>query len=207
MLVILFLICIFFLIILLSRINIQIKNLQIIYPKIDKSKNNNNLKIIIKLKIFKNITLLKKNLTKKNIKKINVQNIQEKIKIIEKNTSITEDYKKLKKIAKKKYLKIKKIYLKTYIGTENVILTSFLVAGFSSIIFIFLGRNMEDYKEQNINIYPVYNYQNLLNIEFSGIFEIKMIHIINIIYILNKKEGVKKNERTSNRRPYDYSYE
>ena len=66
---------------------------------------------------------------------------------------------------------------------------------------------IQNYKEQNINIYPVYNYQNLLNIEFSGIFEIKMIHIINIIYILNKKEGVKKNERTSNRRSYDYSYE
>lgn len=204
MLVILFLFCLFFLTILLSKISIEIKNLKIFYPKLDNNIINNNYVITIKLKIFSNLTLLKKVLTKNSIKKIN---IQEKIKKIEKNTSITEDYKKLKKIAKKKYLKIRKIYLKTYIGTENVILTSLLVAGFSSIIFIFLGRNMEDYKEQNINIYPVYNHQNLLNIEFSGIFEIKMIHIINIIYILIQKRRVEKNVRTPNRRSYGYSYE
>ena len=59
----------------------------------------------------------------------------------------------------------------------------------------------------NFNVTPIYNNPNLINIEFSGIFEIKMIHIINIIYILNKKEGVEKNDGTSNRRAYDYSYE
>ena len=56
------------------------------------------------------------------------------------------------------------------------------------------------------NIKPIYNNQNLIIGEFSGIFQIKMIHIINI-YVLKRKEGVKKNERTSHRRSYDYSYE
>ena len=56
---------------------------------------------------------------------------------------------------------------------------------------------------------PVYQNQNLVNLSVSGIFEVKLRHIINIIYILNRKEkkGVKKYERTSNRGSYDYSYE
>ena len=49
--------------------------------------------------------------------------------------------------------------------------------------------------------------KNLLNIEISSIFQIKMIHIINTICIVNKKRKGDKNERTSNRRPYDYGYE
>ena len=68
-------------------------------------------------------------------------------------------------------------------------------------------KKVENYKNQNFTIKPIYINQNLINILIDGIFEIKMIHIINIIYILNKKEGVKKYERTSNRRSYDYSYE
>ena len=56
------------------------------------------------------------------------------------------------------------------------------------------------------NVEPIYNSQNLINIAISGIFQIKMIHIINTIYVLNKKGGIEY-ERTSNRRSYDYSYE
>ena len=70
-----------------------------------------------------------------------------------------------------------------------------------------LKNKIKSYKTQKFNVKPVFINKNLLNIDFSGIFEIKMIHIINIIYILNKKEGVKKYERTSNRRSYAYSYE
>ena len=36
---------------------------------------------------------------------------------------------------------------------------------------------------------------------------IKMIHIIDMLYRLNKKGEVKRYERTSDRRTYDYSYE
>ena len=70
-----------------------------------------------------------------------------------------------------------------------------------------MGSNPATPANKKYIITPLYFNQNIVNIEISGIFEIKMIHIINIIYILNKKEGVKKNERTSNRRSYDYSYE
>ena len=67
-----------------------------------------------------------------------------------------------------------------------------------------------DTKYQNYiyNIKPIYNNKNLYKINLNCIIEIKMVHIINIIYMLLKK-GRKKNEcsTTSNRKPYAYSYE
>ena len=64
-------------------------------------------------------------------------------------------------------------------------------------------------KERYIyNIKPLYYNKNLYKINLNCIIEIKMVHIINIIFILIKK-GRKKNEQstTSNRKPYAYSYE
>ena len=60
---------------------------------------------------------------------------------------------------------------------------------------------------QKFSIQPIYVNQNLINVDFSGIFQIKMIHIINTICMINKKRKGDKNERTSNRRFYDYGYE
>ena len=99
--------------------------------------------------------------------------------------------------------------LRIDIGTENAVLTSFMVPILGMLISVFIKNNATDYEKQNFIIQPIYCNKNLLNILFSGIFEFKMIHIINIIYILIRKEGVKKNERTttSNRRTYGHSYE
>ena len=113
---------------------------------------------------------------------------------------------KEEKINKDKF-NIKKINLSINIGTENASLTALLVAIISSITGIVFRKSIIDSKKQSFRIVPVYINKNLINIAVSGIFEIKMIHIINIMYVLNKKKGVKKNERTSNRRTYDYSYE
>ena len=104
----------------------------------------------------------------------------------------------------RKCTSLKKINLSINIGTENASLTALLVAIISSITGIVFRKSIIDSKKQSFRIVPVYINKNLINIAVSGIFEIKMIHIINV---LNKKEGVKKNERTSNRRTYDYSYE
>ena len=109
--------------------------------------------------------------------------------------------------------KVRKMYqkfkYKIDIGTEDAVLTSFMVPILGMLISIFIKNNTTDYKKQNFIIQPIYCNKNVLNILFSGIFEFKMIHIINIIYILIRKEGVKKNERTttSNRRTYGHSYE
>ena len=71
-------------------------------------------------------------------------------------------------------------------------LTAILIPIVSTIISFIIRLKVKEYKNQSFNIKPLFINQNLVNIEFSGIFEIKMIHIINIIYILNKK---RKKER------------
>ena len=111
------------------------------------------------------------------------------------------------KATKKINISIKKIKLYIELGTENASLTSIIIPIVSTVIANIFYKKVENYKNQNFTIKPIYINQNLINILIDGIFEIKMIHIINIIYILNRKKGVNKHERTSNRRSYDYSYE
>ena len=97
--------------------------------------------------------------------------------------------------------------LKLEIGTEGVMLTTFIIPFVSTIIALILKKYAKN-NHQKFKVNPIYKEKNILKLEFNGIFEIKMIHIINTICILKKKKGrVKKNVRTSNRRSYDYSYE
>ena len=109
--------------------------------------------------------------------------------------------------AKKLQMHIEKIKLKINFGTENTILTSFIVPIISTIWSIVLTKKRVKEEKQRLEINPIYNKGNLVNIVFEGIFEIKMIHIIKVICAKIKKRRVEKYERTSNRRAYDYSYE
>ena len=95
------------------------------------------------------------------------------------------------------------------IGTENAGLTSIIVPAISTIISIILRKKVKKVKKQKFIVQPIFQNRNLVNLSFTGIFEIKISHIINIIYRFYKKEkeGVKEYERTSNRGAYDYSYE
>ena len=114
--------------------------------------------------------------------------------------------KKIQKIINKN--KIKEINLKILIGTENASLTAFIIPAISTFIAMFLSKQIRQYNEKQVFcVAPVYIDKNLINVKFSGIFQIKMIHIINTICIVNKKRKGDKNERTSNRRTYDYGYE
>ena len=107
------------------------------------------------------------------------------------------------------HIEIKNINLKIDIGTENAIWTSIIVPTISTTIAFLLRKMVKRFENQIFIMNPIYKNQNLVNLFISGIFEVKMRHIINIIYFLIKKEkkGVKKYERTSNRGPYDYGYE
>lgn len=109
--------------------------------------------------------------------------------------------------ARKLQMHIEKIKLKINFGTENTILTSFIVPIISTIWSIVLTKKRVKEEKQRLEINPIYNKGNLVNIVFEGIFEIKMIHIIKVICAKIKKRRVEKYERTSNRRAYDYSYE
>ena len=102
---------------------------------------------------------------------------------------------------------LKRFELKIHIGIENVILTSTVVFIISIIISFILKKYSTKNTKQYFKIMPKYGDENFIDLQFNGIFEIKMIHIINTICIEKKKRRVEENERTSNRRSYDYSYE
>ena len=210
-LVFLFFILIMFLLIIMlvfSKIKICIDDYRYIstLPKLKKTE----YKITVCLYVLKIIPVFKIKINKNKFKKIR-EKLKEKFKNIdlldiEKEKEIN---KKILKATKALNINIDKFYLKVELGTENVIFSSIIIPIVGTLVAWFLQRENVSYNKQTFDIKPIYYNQNLLNILFSGIFEIKMIHIINIIYILTKKEGVKKYERTttSNRRTYGYSHE
>lgn len=192
--------------IIFSKIRIEIINFN--FNSMKPRHINNNYKILINFYTFDKIPIFKIRITKLILDKLKLK-YKEKIRNVEmKLLSNTSKINKKKINAMKKLdIIIKKIDLDIELGTENAGVTAMIIPLVSTIISIVLKNKVSNYKEQFFKISPVYINQNLINIRVSGIFEIKMIHIINIIYVLSKKEGVKKNERASDRRPYDYSYE
>lgn len=198
----------FIMLLVFSKIQIEILNVK--YKSVDKRHLNKNYEIVLILKILDKIPIFKFKIDKKKLEKLKKKEKLQK-RVNEINLKIIENKNKFDKnileAIKKANIVIKKINLKIEIGTENAFFTSLLVPVISTIVSILIRRKIKNINKQRFIVKPIYYNQNIANIEISGIFEIKMIHIINIIYILNKKEGVKKNERTSNRRSYDYSYE
>lgn len=200
-------------ILLFSKIKINVNKFN--YLSINPKNRKTDYNIIIQLIILKKFPILEIKFNKNNIIKI------EKIKRKIKNKFETFDFTEIKKdkeikkkileIIKKLKIDIDKINLNIEIGTENAVLTSFIIPIVATLVTYILRTNIKNNfiksEENKFKIKPIYYNQNLLNILFSGIFEIEMIHIINIICILRKKEGVKEYERTSNRRTYGYSYE
>ncbi len=207
--VFLFIILIILLMIITIKIKFEIQNLKISTNENPHLNKKYQIKIIIYT--FGIIPIFKIKLNNKKIKKIiNNQTIKEKIKqqetkIIENKANIDKEViTSLKKIK----TEIKEINLKIIIGTENASLTAFTIPVISTLVAVFLSKQIKKYNEKQVFLVePVYLDKNLLNIEISSIFQIKMIHIINTICIVNKKRKGDKNERTSNRRTYDYSYE
>lgn len=192
------------LLLIFSKIRIEIINFK--FSSITVRHINQDYKIIIKLYVLSKIPILKVNITKTKLEKLKLKEKIRKIdfKALQNKNSFD---KRIFKAMKKANIAIQDIHLKMQLGTENAALTSMIVPVLSTIIAIILRKKVKETSNQSFEITPVYSNQNLINIGISSIFEIKMIHIISIIYILNQKEGVKKYERTSNRRSYDYSYE
>ena len=202
-----------FLIIILIIITIRIKfefiNLR--FTSLEKEHLNKNYEIKITIYILQKIPILKTKITNKKLKKvINNERIKETIK--EQEEKIFRNTKDMEKQTikglKSLRIEIEEMNLKIFIGTEDASITAFIIPVFSTIIAMFLSQKVKKYNDKQIfSIMPIYINQNLINIEFSGIFQIKMIHIINVICIISKKRKGDKNGRTSNRRSYDYGYE
>ncbi|MCI8636724.1 MAG: DUF2953 domain-containing protein [Clostridia bacterium] len=189
-----------------SKIQIEIDNFK--FCSISKRHLNKDYEIIVKLYVLGLFPILKIPITKTKLEKMKVKEKIKNIdfKAIEENPRLN---KKIIETIKSIEFSIPKINLYIEIGTENASLTSIIVPTISAIIAIILRQKVKKVKNQKFIVQPIFQNQNLVNLSFEGIFEIKTSHIINIIYRFNKKEkeGVKEYERTSNRGAYDYSYE
>ena len=194
------------LIIVFSKIKIDVKKFE--YCSANKKHINPNYYIQLSWIILNKIPIIKIKLNKHTVKKLKLKD-----KFVDIDVKMWEERKKIDKetisIIKKIDFAIRKLKLKIDIGTENSAITSLLIPIVSTLISFLLRNKMKTKEEQTYIVQPIYKDQNYLNITISGIFDIKMNHIINVIYLLSRKnkKGVKKYERTSNRRSYDYSYE
>ena len=203
---ILLILCILLLIIVFSKIRIDVKKFE--YCSANKKHINPNYYLQLSWIILNKIPIIKIKLNKHTVKKLKLKD-----KFVDIDVKMWEERKKIDKetisIIKKIDFAIRKLKLKIDIGTENSAITSLLIPIVSTLISFLLRNKMKTKEEQTYIVQPIYKDQNYLNITISGIFDIKMNHIINVIYLLSRKnkKGVKKYERTSNRRSYDYSYE
>ncbi len=191
---------------LLSTLRININNLQI---SVIEKEIKFDYELYLSLNLFNKIKYLQIKLNKEKISKMQIQSKikPDQLEKIKQNASNNKE--QLKTVIKRLKIKLSKINLNIDIDTKNVLVTTGIVTLTSIIISNILSRFVKVNKKNyyKYKIIPSYKNKNILKIDFNCIINVKMVHIIYIIYILLKKRRDGKNERTSNRRSYDYSYE
>ena len=196
-----------FTILLLSKIQIEIKNLKIGNKEENRGRIKDKYDVKITLYFLKKIPILWFRLNDKKIRKISNSKQLEKIdlKAIEKNVKFNKETIQIIKNIK---IKISKLNLRIDIGTEDAILTSYLIAFIASLIGIILPHIVQKNKINNCKyiVNPIYQNRNIYHVNLDSIISIKIVHIIYSMLIFVKK-GRDKHERTSNRRAYAYRYE
>ena len=163
------------------------------------------------IKNMENSKILKK-ITKINIKKLSLnfeEKLKRKIKRKIKNNNIkpTEIANIIIKNLKIETLKFK---MNLKIGLDDALITSIILAILSSIISIGLRLTVKDIKNSKNYYYklmPIYGNGNILKLNLSCIINLKLVHIINIIYMVIKKGRSDRYVRASNRRSYGYCHE
>jgi hypothetical protein len=181
------------------------KKIRIIGLKLNKDKQE---KIKRKIQKLQNSKLIKK-LSKTSIKKIPLK-LEKKLEreILFNNI---KPLKLAKIIFKNLKIEILKFKMNLQIGLEDVIITSSLITIISVIVPIILrltNKYIKNINNYRYKILPIYGNKNVLKLDLDCIINLKLVHIINIIYIIVKmKRRSDKNERTSNRRSYDYCHE
>ena len=191
----------------LSTVKFSIENVYLSNVKKFKIKNKdrkNKAILKISLYLFDKIKWISIRIKEKRQKELlsEIKNKKINIKELIKNTNI--------EILDKLNIKISNLKLNVKIGTEDIFFTSFVVYAVSTIIAIILPGMTKENSKKNIyyEVLPLYESKNLYDIDLNCIIELKMVHIIGIIYILIKKRRDDKNDkRASNRRSYGYSYE
>lgn len=206
------------LIILLINSRLQIKIEEFNVTNISKKKNNSNLLVLISLRIW-GICWAKFKINKEKLaniyikEKIKSDNKKMKNNFVENILKIKTERKKFVKEIKKAKILLDELELNINIGFENVILTSYVVGAISIIISNVLPHiiNLDNYNKTELkekykySIRPYYQNENLYKVNLNCIFSAKLVHIIYVIYLIKRR--VDNNERTSNRKSYEYSYE
>lgn len=211
---ILFFISLIFFMICLSNLEIEIKEFKLDTTNIKHKKLKNYL-VYIKLKLLDKFTWIKIKIDNKKIRKLENSKIF-KSKIFSKINSfnsventILENRKEIFKKKNLEYIRdlqitIKKLDLYLKISTGFPDLTVYVVAIIASIISIILAKTIKNYSKDKYKyiVLPMYGLKPAIKISLNCIINVKMVHIINIIYMLIKKRSVKNDERTSDRRTY-----
>lgn len=191
---------------LLSVLSIRIERMNI--SNYSKEKLLKDYEFHIELKLLNKIKILDIIINKAFIEKMQLKDKFNNINLSQLRKDIPNK-KEIKNIIKKLNIDISQLNLNIDIGTEDVIITSAIVAMLSAIIGIVLAQVIKKYDKEKYSytITPLYINKNVIKISLSCIIQIKIVHIIYIIYVLFKKRRVYKYERSSNRRSYDYGYE
>ncbi|MBO5479403.1 MAG: hypothetical protein J6A04_06965 [Clostridia bacterium] len=209
-----FFIILFFILLLLVVVfsTIKIRMQRVSISNCESKKMKYNYSIIFELRFLNFIRVLKLEINPEKIKKLN-----QKVNLTQKLQKV--DFKKVKKdlpskeerkeLMKKLKIKLEEFHLNLEFGTKDVLITSAIIAILSSALGIMIARLIDHYEEEKYEykMLPIYKNKNVIKLSLNCIIQIKVVHIISIIYTLVKKRKEKrKNERTSNRRSYDYSY-
>lgn len=190
-----------FIIIVLSTIKFEIVDFELsniiqITPKNYKIKLSFYLFGKIKLFSFKlNSERARKMYSKMNIEKFDIEKGRKLLTI--KNINIL----------KKLNTRLDYLDLELDLGLEDAIFTTELITLISTVISNILPHIISKYipNKYRYKIMPIYINKNAYYIKLNCIFQLKIVHIINIIYIYLKKGKSDKNEWTSNRRFDDFS--
>lgn len=216
-----------FVVIRYSSIRISIINLEI---DTDNKDIISDYQFEIGIYFFNKIRIIKLTVNEKKIKKLQDSKFIKTMcsvdfgkvtKKIEKKIQdrVIQDYKSfnilnfIKVLLKELKLEILKFNLSFKFGVSDIMVTTYTVPIISTLISFILKLTVKDINLKNkrkdyyYKIEPVYN-KNIINLRLNCIINVKIVHIINIIYIfLIKKRRSDKYERTSYRRSYGYSHE
>ena len=212
-------------IIFLSTLEIEVENF-VFDSNNKRSKKLEDYLIYIKLKFVNKITWLKIKIDYKKIKKYKLFNNKILKKLINFKDMVSKNQKEIfkreipegvanyissnyLKYIKELDIKLKKIHLDMKINVLDAMFTSLIVPLISTFLSIIVANTMEKYNNEDCKyiISPIYSEKMEAIINLNCIINVKIVHIINIVYMLFKKRSVNYDERTSNRRAYVCSNE
>lgn len=187
---------------------LNISNVKVVEDKIIKQKLKIDYNINVGIYIFNKIKIFGMTFRhdrKQEIKILKFFKIDnEQVKTVAKKMPSIKEIINVLKILK---LDIEQIDLRILFDTEDVLITTGITTLISSIIPIILNKGISDFKKDKHKfiVKPLYINKNIIKISLNCIICIKMVHIIDIIFIVLKKKVRIKNGRTSNTRNDDNS--